>query len=228
MSPLRTPRSFSAFAKRSTSASSSRVGDVALVALLAAPVVGDAVAATGLDVTVEAVVGDVQLCRRRTTCRTAGSESSSTCPTARNQSSSRGLTLPPALPVGLRLRVDRRIAQQRVLAKLRRRLEALDLEQPRELLVERHGGATPRPPPPNHYYARSREERHDGPPKVLLPRPRTTHTTRQRPSRCRRSRPSALVASPASLPMASSTKVTVSSTNTSSTAPLTRKAATVM
>ena len=37
------------------------VGDVALLALLAAPVEGDAVAVARLDVAVEAVVGDVQL-----------------------------------------------------------------------------------------------------------------------------------------------------------------------
>ena len=36
------------------------VGDVALLALLAAPVEGDALAAPGLDVAVEAVVGDVE------------------------------------------------------------------------------------------------------------------------------------------------------------------------
>jgi hypothetical protein len=37
------------------------VGDVGLLALLAAPVEGDAVAVAGLDVTVDAVVGDVEL-----------------------------------------------------------------------------------------------------------------------------------------------------------------------
>ncbi len=55
------PRPRRALAKRWVSASSSRVGDVALLPLLAAPVVGDALAAAGLDVAVEAVGGGVQL-----------------------------------------------------------------------------------------------------------------------------------------------------------------------
>ena len=38
-----------------------RVGDVALLALLPAPVIGDPVAVAGLDVAVQAVVGDVEL-----------------------------------------------------------------------------------------------------------------------------------------------------------------------
>ena len=48
------------------------VGDVALLPLLAAPVVGDAVADAGLDVAVEAVGARRSAARRRTTCRRAG------------------------------------------------------------------------------------------------------------------------------------------------------------
>ena len=60
-SPAPMPRSLSALAKRWTSREQLGVGDVALLALLAPPVEGDAVAAAGLHVAVEAVVGDVQL-----------------------------------------------------------------------------------------------------------------------------------------------------------------------
>ena len=48
------------------------VGDVALLALLAAPVERHAVAVAGLDVAIQAVVGGVELAAGRTTCRTAG------------------------------------------------------------------------------------------------------------------------------------------------------------
>ena len=56
-SPFSMPWSLSALAKRWTSREQVGVGDVALLALLAAPVEGDAVAVAGLDVAVEAVVG---------------------------------------------------------------------------------------------------------------------------------------------------------------------------
>ena len=67
-----TPSSFSAFAKRTTSRCRSGVGDHAPVVLgLALPVVGDPVAEAGLDVPVDAVVGDVQPPADGTTSRTA-------------------------------------------------------------------------------------------------------------------------------------------------------------
>ena len=54
------------------------VGDGAGVARLALPVEGDPVTEPGRDVAVDAIDGHVELCRRRTTWRTGGSQSS-TC-----------------------------------------------------------------------------------------------------------------------------------------------------
>ena len=98
------------------------VGDVALLALLAAPVERDAVAAAGLDVAVQAVVGGVQLAageplveRRVGVVEDLGR--------LLEPVQLLGLLDPPALPVALGLVVDRRVVQQRLLAELLRRVE---------------------------------------------------------------------------------------------------------
>ena len=69
------------------------VGDVALLALLAAPVERDAVAVAGLDVAVDAVVGDVELAAHEPLARSAGRTSRAPGPTS---APSRGLR--PASP----------------------------------------------------------------------------------------------------------------------------------
>ena len=112
-----------------------RVGDGAFLALLAAPVVGDALAEPGLDVPVQTVVGDVE--------RAVG-----------EPRDERGVGLVehlgegrvpvqfagPLGPVGLGIsrgsRVDVRIGDARPRAELRGRLEALDLAQLVEELFE--------------------------------------------------------------------------------------------
>ena len=102
------------------------VGDVALLALLAAPVVGDLVALARLDVAVQAVVGGVDLAvleplveRRIGVVDVVGG--------LLEPVQLLGLLDPPALPVLLGLVVDRRVAQQRVFAEVLRRVELLDL-----------------------------------------------------------------------------------------------------
>jgi hypothetical protein len=112
------------------------VGEIALLALLTAPVVGDPIAPAGLDVAVEAVdrgveaavleplvegrVGVVQaLARRPVPVEQLGR-----------------LAHPPRLGVDCGLLIDFRVAPQRPLAELRGRLEALYLQQHVQLLLE--------------------------------------------------------------------------------------------
>ena len=104
------------------------VGDVALLALLAAPVVGDAVADPGLDVAVEAVGRGVQppVLEPLVEGRVGVVEPLARLDVPVEQLGR--LPQPPGLRIGRRLLVDRRIAPERPLAKLRRRLEPLDLE----------------------------------------------------------------------------------------------------
>ena len=120
MSPLRIPRSLSALAKRCDLAEQVGVGEVALLALLAAPVERDALAAAGLDVAVQAVVGDVQLAADEPLVERRVGVVERLVPLLEPVQLAR-LALPPALPVALRLLVDRRVAEQRVLAEPCRR-----------------------------------------------------------------------------------------------------------
>ena len=92
------------------------VGDVALLALLAAPVEGDPVAVAGLDVAIEAVVGGVDLAVREPLVeRRVGVVE--VLGRLLEPVQVLGLLDPPALPVLLGLLVDRRVVEQRVLAE---------------------------------------------------------------------------------------------------------------
>ena len=111
------------------------VGDVALGAVLAAPVKRDALAAPRLDVPVEAVVGDVELAADEPFVERRIGVVEHRVPLLKPVQPL-GLRHPPALRVACRLLVDRGVFQQRVLAKLARGVERLDIEQSRELAVE--------------------------------------------------------------------------------------------
>ena len=113
-----------------------RVGDVALLALLAVPVEGDPVAEAGLDVAVEAVVGDVQLAADEPLVERRVRVVEHLVPLL-EPVQTLGLAHPPALPIRFGLLIDRRVVQR---SRSRRNSaggsKRLDLEQRGELLLE--------------------------------------------------------------------------------------------
>ncbi len=112
------------------------VGDLALLAFLSAPVVGDTVAVAGLDVAVDAVVGGVDLAVREPLVeRRVGVVEDLLGLLEPMQLL--GLLDPPSLPVAVGLVVDRRVVQQRVLLEVLGRFELLDVQHLIELLLER-------------------------------------------------------------------------------------------
>jgi hypothetical protein len=127
------------------------VGHVALLALLAAPAVGDPPAPPCLDVAVEAVVRGVQLPAGEPLGERRVRPVEDLVP-GLEPVELRRLGLPPALRIASGFVVDGRVADQGVCPELVRRLEALDLEQLLELVLELlttecgaacHVGATP-------------------------------------------------------------------------------------
>ena len=112
------------------------VGDVAPLTLLAAPVVGDPLAVAGGDVAVEALGRRVEppvlepLVEGRVRVVEPGGRLD--VPVEQLLRARR----PPGDRVGGRLLVDLRVAPERPLAELRRRLEGLDLQHALELLLE--------------------------------------------------------------------------------------------
>ena len=112
------------------------VGDVALLALLAVPVERDAVAPAGLDVAVEAVVGDVELAADEPLGVRRIGPVEHLLPRLRPVERL-GLLGPEALVVLLRLAVDRlAVGDVRLLDELGRRRERLALEQLLEVLLK--------------------------------------------------------------------------------------------
>ena len=112
-----------------------RVGDVALGAVLAAPVEGDAIASAGDHVTVQAVVGDVQSAAREPLVeRRIVVVEHARPPLKPVQRLS--LPRPPCLRVACGLLVHAGITQQRVLVKLGGRLERLDVQERCKLSVK--------------------------------------------------------------------------------------------
>jgi len=111
------------------------VGQRPRVAVLAVPVERDPLPAAGGDVAVQAGVRDVQLaaCEPFVERRVRVVQD---CVPRREPVELPRLLLPPALPVGVGLLIDRPIAQQRLLAEGARRVEAGDVEQPGQLLLE--------------------------------------------------------------------------------------------
>ena len=114
------------------------------LALLPAPVERDALAPARLDVAVEAVVGDVQRAAGEPLVERRIGVVEHRVPLLKPVQLL-GLLDPPGLRIARRLLVDRRVVQQRVLAKLGRGVERLDLEQPRKLALSSYlaGGTTP-------------------------------------------------------------------------------------
>ena len=108
------------------------VGDVALLALLAAPVERDAVAVAGLHVAVDAVVGDVELAADEPLGVRRVGPVEHLVPLLLPVEGL-GLLLPEALVVLVRLVVDRLVGDDRLLAELVRGRERLLLEQLLEL-----------------------------------------------------------------------------------------------
>ncbi len=115
------------------------VGDVALLALLAAPVEGHAVAVAGLDVPVDAVVADVELPAGEPLVE-GGLRLVEHLVPALGPVEVLGLLLPPGLRVLRGLLVDRGVVQQRVLTELVGRVEGLDLLKLLQLLLELFSG----------------------------------------------------------------------------------------
>ena len=115
-SPAPMPRSFSALANRCTSRVQVGVGDVALLALLAAPVERDAVAVAGLDVAVEAVVRGVELAADEPLGERRVRPVEHLVPLLDPVAAPRACSAHEALGVGLGLLVDRRVRDQRPLA----------------------------------------------------------------------------------------------------------------
>jgi hypothetical protein len=111
------------------------VGDVALLALLAAPVERDAVAVAVLDVPVDAVVGDVELAADEPLRERRVGPVEDLVPLL-EPVQRLGLLGPPALVVLVGLVVDRRVVPQRVALELLRWVELLYLEQLLELALQ--------------------------------------------------------------------------------------------
>jgi hypothetical protein len=88
------------------------IGDVALLALLAAPVEGDALAPPGLDVAVEAVGRGVELAIGEPLVEGRVGVIEGLTRLLRPVEQLLGLLQPPDLRIGHRLLVDRRIAEQ--------------------------------------------------------------------------------------------------------------------
>ena len=136
-SPFSTPRSLQRVGQPLGVAQQVGVGDVALLALLAAPVEGDAVPGAGLDVAVEAVVRDVQLAALEPLVE--GRVRSRRGPVSQrsNQSRSRGLLSPPGDGIA---RLPPRASDSSLIAarldEVLRRIEALLVEQVPELALE--------------------------------------------------------------------------------------------
>jgi hypothetical protein len=113
-----------------------RVRDVALLALLAAPVEGDPLSVAGLDVTVEAVVGGVQLAILEPLVEGWLGVVQGLLRLREPVEELARLPGPEALEVLLRLIVQRPVLDQRPLAKLVRRRELLDIQLLGELALE--------------------------------------------------------------------------------------------
>jgi hypothetical protein len=96
---------------------------------------GDAIAAPGDHVPVEAVVGDVQRAAGEPLVERRLVVVEHACPLLKPVQLL-GLSDPPPQRVGCRLLVDVGVVQQRVVAELGRGLERLDVEQRRQLLIE--------------------------------------------------------------------------------------------
>ena len=112
------------------------VGDVALLALLAAPVEGHAVAVAGLHVAVEAVVRGVELAAREPLVERRVRVVERRVPLL-EPVQRLGLLRPPGRPGPRRpARRPTRSFQQRLLGELGRRVERLLVEQLRELVLE--------------------------------------------------------------------------------------------
>ena len=130
-SPFCTPRALSALASCDTSCEEIRVGDGAGVAGLALPVVRDLVAATGVDVAVEAVVRRVELAAEEPLGERAD-PTRARCATARTSRAARGLLRPERLGVGRRPRRRCRVDEMRAWAtNVGRRRERAALGQQR-------------------------------------------------------------------------------------------------
>ena len=112
------------------------VGDVALLALLAAPVEGDAVAVAGLDVAVDAVVGDVELAAHEPLGERRVGPVEHLVPLL-GPVERVGLLGPEGLGILLGLLVDLGIGDDRVRGELAGRRERLLIEQLFELGLER-------------------------------------------------------------------------------------------
>ncbi len=113
-----------------------RVGDVALLALLAAPVIRDLVAAAGLDVAVQAVVGGVDRAVGKPLVE-RGVGVVEILSRLLEPVQFLGLRHPPALPVALGFVVDRRVIEQSLRTEGFGGVELLDLEHLLELALER-------------------------------------------------------------------------------------------
>ena len=109
------------------------VGDVALLALLPAPVKRDAVAEAGVDVAIEAVVGGVDRPALKPLVERRIGVVEHRVPLAEPVQLAR-LALPPRHRVGGRLGVDARVVEQRVTSERLGRREGLDLQQLLEAL----------------------------------------------------------------------------------------------
>src|SRR5215212_4132642 len=105
-----------------------RIRDLALLALITAPVEGDAVAAACFDMAVEAVVGDVQLPVREPLVEGGLGVVEDLRGPLGPVEKLRGLLGPEPLRVTLSLLVDRLVANEGLLAKVLRRRKLLDLE----------------------------------------------------------------------------------------------------
>src|SRR5439155_11069731 len=112
-----------------------RVGDVALLAVLAAPVEGDPLPPALLHVPIEAVEGHVERAPQKPPVEGRIGVVEHGVPAAEPVQLLR-LAGPPGLRIAGRLLVDGPVVEQRSLAKLTRGLEALDLEQLSQLAIE--------------------------------------------------------------------------------------------
>src|ERR1700761_3457651 len=99
------------------------------------PVIGDAVSEAGLNVTVKAVVGNVQLAAGKPLVERRVGVIQHLVPFL-EPVQALSLADPPALPIRIRLLIDRRVVQVRVTDELGRRVEALDVEHRSELMLK--------------------------------------------------------------------------------------------
>ena len=135
-SPLPIPRSSQRVREPLHVAVQVGVGDLALLALLAAPVERHLVALAGLDVAIQAVVGDVQLAVLEPLVERGVRLVQRPLGLLVPVEELLGLPGPKALQVALGLLVERPVLDQRLLAKLLGGRKPLHLEQRRELALE--------------------------------------------------------------------------------------------